>query len=91
MNNTNNTNTTSEQKEQTSISPSLRLALLAAAISTIGDALGTIAALEAIDESIAADIKSKQDQQELDDKLQKMQRQIDILIYELSKIKKGTV
>ena len=91
MNNTNNTNTTSEQKEQTSISPSLRLGLLAAAISTLGDALGTIAALEAIDESIAADIKAKQDQKELDDKLQRMQRQIDILIYELSKIKKGTV
>jgi hypothetical protein len=87
----NNTNTTSEQKEQTSMSPSLRLALLSAAIVTIGDALGTIAALEAIDEFTAAESKAKQDQQELDDKLQKMQRQIDLLIYELSKIKKGTV
>ena len=60
----NNTNATSEQKEQTPLSPSLRLALLSAAIVTIGDALGTIAALEEIDEFIAADTKAKQDQQD---------------------------
>ena len=49
----------------------------------------TIASLEAIDESIAADIQAKKDQQELDDKLEKMQRQIDRLTSELTQIKKG--
>jgi hypothetical protein len=85
------TNTTSDQKEQPAIGLSLKLAVLAAALTTIADAIATVAALEAIDEFIAADTQAKQDQQELDDKLNKMQRQINILTYELSKIKKGTV
>ena len=84
----NKNNKTSEQTEQTTISSSLRLALLAAALTTLGDALATIAALEAIDEFIAADIQAKKDQQELDDKLEKMQKQIDGLTYELAQIKK---
>ena len=62
----NNNNKTSEQTEQTTISLSLRLAVLATALTTLGDALATIAALEAIDEFIAADIQAKKDQQELD-------------------------
>ena len=85
----NKSDKTSEQTEQTTISSSLRLGLLAAALTTLGDALATIAALEAIDESIAADIQAKKDQQELDDKLEKMQKQIDRLTYELAQIKKG--
>lgn len=85
----NKNNKTSEQTEQTSISASLRFGLLGAALSTLGDALQTIAALEAIDESIAADIQAKKDQQELDDKLEKMQNQIDLLTDELTQIKKG--
>jgi septal ring factor EnvC (AmiA/AmiB activator) len=87
----NKTNTTSDQKEQPAIGLSLKLAVLAAALTTIADAIATVAALEAIDEFNAADTQAKQDQQELDDKLNKMQRQINILTYELSKIKKGTV
>ena len=46
----NKNNKTSEQTEQTTISSSLRLALLATALTTLGDALAMIAALEAIDE-----------------------------------------
>ena len=65
------------------------MGLLAAALTTLGDAIAAIAALEAIDESITADIQAKKDQQELDDKLEKMQKQIDRLTYELAQIKKG--
>jgi septal ring factor EnvC (AmiA/AmiB activator) len=82
-------NKTSEQTEQTMISSSLRFALLASALTTIGDAIAIISVLEAIDESIAEDIQAKKDQQELDDKLEKMQKQIDRLTYELAQIKKG--
>ena len=89
ISNMNNNNKKSEQTEQTTISSSLRFAVLGAALSTIGDALQTIAALEAIDEFIAADIQAKKDQQELDDKLEKMQNQIDLLTDELTQIKKG--
>ena len=85
----NKNNKTSEQTEQTTISSSLRLAVIATSLTTLGDAIATIAALEAIDESIAADIQAKKDQQELDDKLEKMQNQIDLLTYELTQIKKG--
>ena len=63
--------------------------MLGAALTTIDDALVTIAALEAIDESIAADIQAKKDQQELDDKREKMEDQIDLLTDELTEIKKG--
>ena len=85
----NKSDKTSEQTEQTTISSSLRFGLLGAALATIDYALATIAALEARDESIAADIQTKKDQQELDDKLEKLQRQIDRLTYKLSQIKKG--
>ena len=85
----NKNNKTSEQTEQTTISSSLRFGLLGAALTTLGDAIATIAALEAIDESITADIQAKKDQQELDDKLEKMQNQIDRLTDELTQIKKG--
>jgi predicted nuclease with TOPRIM domain len=85
----NKNNKTSGQTEQTTISSSLRFALIAAALTTLADAIATIAALEAIDESIAADIQAKKDQQELDDKLEKMQNQIDRLTDELTQIKKG--
>ena len=63
----NKNNKTSEQTEQTTISSSLRFGLLGAALTTLDYAIATIAALEAIDESIAADIQAKKDQQELDD------------------------
>ena len=62
----NKNNKTSEQTEQTTISSSLRFGLLGAALTTLGDAIVAIAALEAIDESITADIQAKKDQQELD-------------------------
>jgi hypothetical protein len=61
----NKNNKTSEQTEQTTISSSLRFGLLGAALTTLGDAIVAIAALEVIDESITADIQAKKDQQEL--------------------------
>jgi hypothetical protein len=61
----NKNNKTSEQTEQTTINSSLRFGLLGAALTTLGDAIVAIAALEAIDESITADIQAKKDQQEL--------------------------
>ena len=44
--NMNKNNKTSEQTEQTTISSSLRFGLLAAALTTLGDAIAAIAALE---------------------------------------------
>jgi hypothetical protein len=80
-------NTTSEQEEESSpITSSMKLGILAAAITTLGDALALIATLEAVDEVIAADIQDKKDKKELDEKLQNMQDQIDKLTDELSKI-----
>ena len=61
----NKNNKTYEQTEQTTISSSLRFGLLGAALTTLGDAIVAIAALEALDESITADIQAKKDQQEL--------------------------
>ena len=84
----NKSDKTSEQTEQTTISSSLRFGLLGAALTTLDDAIAAIAALEAIDESIAADIQAKKDQQELDDKLEMLQRQIDRLTYQFSQIKR---
>jgi len=62
----NKSDKTSEQTEQTTISSSLRFGFLGAALTTLGDAIAAIAALEAIDESITADIQAKKDQQEVD-------------------------
>ena len=62
--------------------------MIATSLTTLGDSLAAIAALEAIDEFIASDIQAKNDQQELDDKLEKMQKQIDGLTDELAQIKK---
>ncbi|MBM7647488.1 hypothetical protein JOC78_000409 [Bacillus ectoiniformans] len=75
------------QNEQSTISSSLRLALIAGILTTIADGIATIAALQAIDEEIISQQQDKQDQMELDAKLEKLQEQIDQLTDELLKIK----
>ncbi|MGM7635179.1 hypothetical protein [Bacillus sp. Hm123] len=83
----NNTDSKSEQNEQSPISSSLRLALIAAILTTIADGMAAIAAISAIDEEIINAEKEKQEQKELDEKLEQMQKQIDKLTNELTKIK----
>lgn len=68
------------------VNTSVRLALLGATITTIGDAISMIAAAKALDEAILANAKQQQEQkeqeqkeQELEQKLQTMQNQIDKL------------
>ncbi|KAB7709081.1 hypothetical protein F9802_02875 [Bacillus aerolatus] len=83
----NNTDSKSEQNEQSPISSSLRLALIAAILTTIADGIAAIAAIAAIDEEIINAEKEKQDQKELDEKFEQMQEQIDKLTNELTKMK----
>ncbi|TCI99265.1 hypothetical protein [Cytobacillus praedii] len=83
----NNSDSNSEQNDTSSELSSLKLALIAAAITTIGDGIATIAALTAIDEAKIAEKKDSKAQKDLDEKLLKMQRQIDRLSREMSKIK----
>ncbi|WHY57604.1 hypothetical protein [Peribacillus simplex] len=81
----NNTYSKSEQNEKPPISPSLRLGLTAAILTTIADGIAAIAVLTAMDEAIIDSEKEKQDQKELDEKLEKMQQQIDKLTNVLTK------
>ncbi|USK54214.1 hypothetical protein LIS82_22005 [Cytobacillus solani] len=83
----NNSDSNSEQNDTSSELSSLKLALIAAAITTIGDGIATIAALTAIDEAKIAEKNDSKAQKDLDEKLLKMQRQIDRLSREMSKIK----
>ncbi|MFE8697925.1 hypothetical protein ACFYKT_16410 [Cytobacillus sp. FJAT-53684] len=83
----NNSDSNSEQNNTSSELSSLKLALIAAAITTIGDGIATIAALTAIDEAKIAEKKDSKAQKDLDEKLLKMQRQIDRLSREMSKMK----
>lgn len=83
----NNSDSNSEQNSASSEVSSLKLALIAAAITTIGDGIATIAALTAIDEAKIAEKKDTKAQKDLDEKLLKMQKQIDKLSKEISKIK----
>lgn len=76
-----------QEDNQSPITPSLRLAALAAILTTVADAMAVIAALQAMDEAVIEDQKSKQEQKELDEKLEKMQQQIDQLTNELLKMK----
>ncbi len=64
-----------------------KLAILGAVIATIGDGISAIAAVMALEESILDDARQQQDQKELDQKFQKMQKQIDDLTNQLSKMK----
>ncbi|MFK2825337.1 hypothetical protein QYG89_06505 [Bacillus sp. B190/17] len=82
----NKTNSQQEQTDQSPVTSSLRLALIAVALTTLADAIATVAALQAIDEAIIDDVKAKQEQKELDEKLEKMQQQIDQLTKEIAKM-----
>jgi len=64
-----------------------KLAFLGAVITTIGDVISTIAAAMALEESISADAQHQKDQKEQEQKFQNIQKQIDDLTKELSKMK----
>ncbi len=62
---------------------SIELELIASAIVTFGDALGTVAIVRAMEEEAQGEISL----QNKDEELIRMQKQIDYLTNELSKIK----
>lgn len=76
------------QNEGSPLAFSLQLELIASLLGIIADALSVWAILEAIDEETIAEEQETQNQNELDDQLQKMQAQIDQLTEELANIKK---
>ena len=68
---------------------SAKLAVIASAISTFGDALATVAAVLALEESIesdATDAKNQEIQKNQEKQMIKMQKQIDYLTNQLSLI-----
>ena len=68
---------------------SAKLAVIASAISTFGDALATVAAVLALEESIesdATDAKNQEIQKNQEKQMIKMQKQIDYLTDQLSQI-----
>ncbi|MCM3756520.1 hypothetical protein M3197_03385 [Sporosarcina aquimarina] len=85
----NNSNDKSQNNhdEQQPISTSLQLALIAAILTTIADGIATISAIAAIDEARSDAQKEKQDQSDSDERLDRMQKQIDQLTKELAKFK----
>lgn len=64
-----------------------KLAFLGAVITTIGDVISTLAAAMALEESILEDAQQQKDQKEQEQKFQQMQKQIDDLTNQLSKMK----
>ncbi|MEK4229258.1 hypothetical protein [Solibacillus sp. FSL H8-0538] len=70
-------------KESTQFLSASELALLAAAVTTIGDGLAVIAAALALQEE-----SQQQEQQPAPTDLKKMQKQIDALSYEIKQLKR---
>lgn len=83
----NETDNKAGQNEESPLEFSLQLQLIASLLGIITDALGIWSILEAIDEANIAEEKEIQNQNGLDDKLQKMQAQIDQLTEELANVK----
>jgi len=65
-----------------------KLAIIAGAITTFGDALATVAAALALEETVASDNKDQQSQNNQEEKMLSMQKQIDSLTLQLKKISK---
>lgn len=76
-----------QQDEESSIGFSLQLALIAAILTTVADAIAALAALEAIEEAKAAESVEQQKQKDMNDQFKNMQEQIDMLKDELAAIK----
>lgn len=87
----NNKDSNSELNDLPSIPVSLRLALIAATLTTIADGIAVLSALAAIDEIQIASEKEKQDKNDLDEKINKLQHQIDQLTIGLSKTRDSQV
>lgn len=83
----NKKDTNAEQNEETQLKFSDQLELIGALLNIIGEGLGAWAVLEALEEEKIADEQENQDQNRLNDKLRKMQDQIDQLAKELADIK----
>lgn len=86
----NSPNDNNELENQSPILPSLRLRLLSTLVGLSADVILLLSVLASIDEVVVADEKAKQDQKELDERLTKMQKQIDQLTKELIKIKSAS-
>ncbi|MBK3494989.1 hypothetical protein JFL43_08965 [Viridibacillus sp. YIM B01967] len=63
-----------------------KLAVVGAAITTLGDAISTIAAALALEEAQNSNNQNSQSQKEQEKQLMRMQNQIDYLTAQLSKI-----
>lgn len=85
-----NSNNNSNSNEEQTLATSLRLALIATVLTTIGDAITIIASLEAIDEFYESLEADKRSQLELEKKLDELQNQIDELKNELSELKSNS-
>ncbi|MFG6146898.1 hypothetical protein [Halobacillus sp. B23F22_1] len=81
----NTKNLNQDNDDQNPLDKSLTLALTAAILTTVADAIAVLSALEAIEESIIAAEEDKKAQQELNDTLEGLQQQIDALTDQLSK------
>lgn len=71
---------------------SARLAVIASVITTFGDALATVSAVLALEESIKSDetdAKNQEIQKNQENQLKQMQKQIDDLTTQLSKMNKS--
>lgn len=66
---------------------SAKLAILGSVITTFGDALSTIAAIQSLEETLIENAKQEQYQKEQEQKIQSMQTTIDSLTDELAKLK----
>lgn len=69
-------------------SASARLAVIAGALSTFADALGTLSAALAIEEAAADNVAQMQADREQEEKLAAMQKQIDELAQEVARLAK---
>ena len=77
--------------QNTSISEnnSAKLALIASAITTFGDALATVAAALALEEAANSNTQDFQNQNSQDKQLIQMQKQIDYLTNQVAKLNKS--
>ncbi|PUB09451.1 hypothetical protein [Paenisporosarcina sp. OV554] len=65
-----------------------KLDIIASAITTFGDALATVAAILALEETVNSDAEDAKNQKNQEKQLMEMQKQIDSLTNQLSQINK---
>ncbi|MCY8232304.1 hypothetical protein [Priestia endophytica] len=74
--------------EEIKLASSLKIALLAGILVTVGDALATYAAKLAIDEEIEAQVTQQQETGQQDDRLKALEKQIQDLHEKINQLSK---